>query len=722
MQEKEDILVSVIIPVYNVEKYIEKCLDSVLQQTYTNIEMICVDDGSPDGSVEIIRRKAEADARIRIISIKNSGLSVARNTGLEAAKGKYVYFLDSDDYLELNTLELLVKQAEENALDALFFNADVFYESAEIEARNKSYKQYYIRKGTYEGVYGGDDFFVALISNWDFKPSACLVFLNRQFLEDIQLRFYPGIVHEDNLFTIRLLQRAQRCMFLNEPLYKRLVRDSSIMSGEKSIRHAYGFYVCHREILSGLGKREYSFTYYVALKKYLNIMRNNAINAVKGNEFAYVAEKIRELDAASTGYFLEYVYEAFFIKERAGNMEKTKAAVKKSGNVLGALIQKTGKGFGGASSKTTGRFRSARSKAGKCWRNLKCGADKMIPKHVKWFFKVMTTVGPGYFIYRKKLKLHKDKICVSIVMPVYNAGRFLEETLDSLIKQNLRNIEIICVDDGSTDNSMEILKRYSVTDSRIRILTQEKQGAGAARNYGMSVAQGEYLLFLDADDIFNENLCNQVYYRCMTKKADVCLFGAKRLNMQTLQTEPMNWVLQPSMIPAKEPFAGAELAGKLFQITTGCPWSKMFRREFVQSTGIQFQNLQNANDTYFVRTHMALAERIVTVNNAFVTYRFNSGTNIQANKARSPFAFYEAFKAIKEELVHRGVFATFEQTYCNMVLKESLFNMKTTGDEAVKESIRELLVNEAFDYFGVKEHGEEYYYNKAEYQEMKELL
>lgn len=719
MQGKEEILVSVIIPVYNVEKYIEKCIDSVRQQTYTNIEIICVDDGSPDGSVEIIRGKA--DDRIRIVHIENSGLSVARNTGLEAAKGKYVYFLDSDDYLELDTIEKLVNCAEENVLDALFFNADTFFETPQIEEQNKGYKQYYVRKGTYEGVYTGDDFFVALIGNWDFKPSACLVFLNRQFLEDIGLQFYPGIVHEDNLFTIRLLQKTQRCMFLDEPLYKRLVRDASIMSGEKSIRHAYGFYVCHREILSYLGEREYSFTYYVALKKYLNIMRNNAINAVKGNEFAFVAEKIREVDATAVGCFLEYVYEAFFVREKATNAEKTKVMVKKSGNGLGVLLQKTQIRFAGVSSKK-GQRRCVRKKVGKYWKNLEQRAAKMVPKHVRWFFKVMTTVGPGYFVYRKKLKLHKDKICVSIVMPVYNAGRYLEETLDSLITQNLRNIEIICVDDGSTDNSMEILKCYSATDSRIRILTQEKQGAGAARNYGMSVAQGEYLLFLDADDIFNENLCNQAYYRCMTTKADVCLFGARRLNMQTLQTEPMNWVLQPSMIPAKEPFSGAELSEKLFQITTGCPWSKMFRREFVESTGIHFQNLQNANDTYFVRTHMALAERIVTVNNAFVTYRFNSGTNIQANKARSPFAFYEAFKAIKEELVRRGVFETFEQTYCNMVLKESLFNMKTTGDETVKEAIRALLVKEAFDYFGVKEHGEEYYYNKAEYQEMKELL
>jgi glycosyltransferase involved in cell wall biosynthesis len=333
----------------------------------------------------------------------------------------------------------------------------------------------------------------------------------------------------------------------------------------------------------------------------------------------------------------------------------------------------------------------------------------------------MVTKGPGYFVYRKKLKLQKDKICVSIIMPVYNAERFLTETLDSLLNQNLPNIEIICVDDGSMDGSLELLNQYKEKDSRIIIMTQENQGAGAARNKGLEMAKGEYLLFLDADDIFHESMCNQAYYQCIKKKADICLFGARRMNMETLETEPMDWVLQRRLLPSRKVFSADDVSGKLFQLTTGCPWNKMFRREFVLQTDIRFQNLQNANDAYFVRMHMALAERITVLHDRFVTYRFNTGSNIQANKAKAPFAFYEAFRAIKEELEKRGLFTRFERTFCNMALKESLFNMRTTGDDDMKQVIKERLQREILPCFGVMEHGEDFYYNKNEYQEMKEL-
>ena len=109
-------LVSIVLPVYNVEKYLPRCLDSVTGQTYKDLEIICVDDGSPDGSVEIIKRYAEKDERIVLISQKNQGLSGARNTGIYAAHGEYIMFLDSDDYIDLETCEAAVREMEkENA-------------------------------------------------------------------------------------------------------------------------------------------------------------------------------------------------------------------------------------------------------------------------------------------------------------------------------------------------------------------------------------------------------------------------------------------------------------------------------------------------------------------------------------------------------------------------------------------------------------------------------
>ena len=103
-------LVSIVLPVYNVEKYLPRCLDSVTGQTYKDLEIICVDDGSPDGSVEIIKRYAENDDRIVLISQKNQGLSGARNTGINAARGEYIMFLDSDDYIDAEACEVAVRE------------------------------------------------------------------------------------------------------------------------------------------------------------------------------------------------------------------------------------------------------------------------------------------------------------------------------------------------------------------------------------------------------------------------------------------------------------------------------------------------------------------------------------------------------------------------------------------------------------------------------------
>ncbi len=716
MQGNGEILVSIIIPMYNVEKYIGECLGSLLNQTYGNLEIICVNDGSTDATLDIVLDVAKDDPRIRVVNRKNGGLSEARNTGMDEATGKYIYFLDADDTLQADAMEILVKCAEESGLQVVFFNAETVFESNEAEEKNRNYGEYYKRNGKYEGIHTGEELFITFIQNWDFKPSACLVFMNRLFLQEIGLRFYAGIYHEDNLFTIRLMQMAEKCMLCNKTLYRRLIREASIVSGEKNVKHAYGFFVCHREIMKAYGQQRHTYAYYNALRKYLKSMQNQAVNAVADREYDYLVEQIGLIEAEDTGAFLEYI-ETAFVK---GKSKRRVSHSKQSTHTGKAPKKKTPKKKT-QSSQWKRKVRDLKKRFDRNANKLKKACGKRIPKKVKWFFEVMVTKGPGYFVYRKKLKRQKDKIYVSIVMPVYNAERFLEETLESLVCQNLPNIEIICVDDGSTDGSLEILRKYSVRDSRIIILTQENQGAGVARNRGLDVSRGEYLLFLDADDIFHESMCNQVYYQCVKKKADICLFGARRMNMETLETEPMDWVLQRRLLPGNKVFSGGDVSQKLFQLTTGCPWNKMFRREFVLQSGIRFQNLQNANDAFFVRMHMALAKRITVLNDRFVTYRFNSGSNIQSNKSKAPFAFYEAFRAIKEELESRGMYPEFEQTYCNMVLKESLFNMRTTGDDTTRQNIKIRLLTEIFPYFGVMEHGEEFYYNKNEYQEMKEL-
>jgi len=241
--------VSVIIPVYNVEAYVEECLVSILKQTMQDWEMICVDDGGTDQSMEIVEKYAAQDERIRIVHQENAGLSAARNHGLRVAEGKYILFLDSDDYLKEETLECLLQKAEEENLDELFYSASVFYESEEIAERQKMYDTYYKRVNDYLGVWTGRELFVRMNRNKELKPSACLQLLKREFLSKYNLDFYEGIIHEDNLFTTKCLTLAERTGFVNKEFYMRRVREDSIMTNEKGFKNAFGYYVTVRELI-----------------------------------------------------------------------------------------------------------------------------------------------------------------------------------------------------------------------------------------------------------------------------------------------------------------------------------------------------------------------------------------------------------------------------------------------------------------------------------------
>ena len=123
-----------------------------------------------------------------------------------------------------------------------------------------------------------------------------------------------------------------------------------------------------------------------------------------------------------------------------------------------------------------------------------------------------------------------NEIKVSVIIPVYNTENYLRECLDSVLAQTLREIEVICVDDGSTDNSLNILKEYQNKDTRIVVLTQENRSAGAARNYGLSIAKGKYLSFLDSDDFFDKELLRKAYKNAEKNNADIVVYKFKRYN------------------------------------------------------------------------------------------------------------------------------------------------------------------------------------------------
>lgn len=236
--------VSVIIPVFNVEKYVEKSILSIINQSLKEIEIIIINDGSTDSSLDIIQKLAKQDKRIQIISNPNNGLSIARNLGIYKATGEYIYFFDSDDILDINTLELCYNKCKLNNLDFIFFDADVFTDD-EISTSNFNY----IRSDKYEDItYSGINILEKQLSSGGYRSSSCLNFINRDYLNDIQLFFYPKILHEDELFTFILYLKARRVGLYKRVFFHRRIRKDSIMTSTYGDQRTLGYLTVCREL------------------------------------------------------------------------------------------------------------------------------------------------------------------------------------------------------------------------------------------------------------------------------------------------------------------------------------------------------------------------------------------------------------------------------------------------------------------------------------------
>lgn len=228
--------VSVIVPVYNVEAYLSECLDSLIAQTFPDFEVICINDGSTDESLEILQRYACKDRRFAVASKENGGLSSARNAGLDRARGNYVCFLDSDDAYKPHALEHLAKVARTYDLDLVDFDSDTFYESK--RAKN-AHKEGMRKRDDVPGVMTGTELFARYEQLGQYSPSACYHLIRKEALDRANLRFEEGLLHEDELFTPLLHASMGPSMFLNEKLYLRRVREESIMTTKRTAKNVY---------------------------------------------------------------------------------------------------------------------------------------------------------------------------------------------------------------------------------------------------------------------------------------------------------------------------------------------------------------------------------------------------------------------------------------------------------------------------------------------------
>lgn len=306
-------------------------------------------------------------------------------------------------------------------------------------------------------------------------------------------------------------------------------------------------------------------------------------------------------------------------------------------------------------------------------------------------------------------------------MPTYNSEKYLYDCLNSLTTQSLSNFELIIVDDGSSDNTLKILKNYANKDCRISIYKQHHKYAGTARNYGLDQATGEYILFLDSDDIFDENLLEHSAKQLKKANADVCVFGSKFLNNTTGEISNES-TLHLDKCPNNDAFNRYTNSRYLFQFTSPAPWTKLFKRSFILENNLKFQEIRSANDISFTYTALALANKITVLNEPLVTYRRQIRHSLQSSQQIKPYSFYLALKHLKNELEDRKLYNSLRSTYLNSAVANCIYNLHTlSAFPKTQEEIFYFLQTEGLKELDISNKPISYYYGHSK-KRMREFF
>ncbi|MDD5022049.1 MAG: glycosyltransferase [Endomicrobiaceae bacterium] len=258
---------------------------------------------------------------------------------------------------------------------------------------------------------------------------------------------------------------------------------------------------------------------------------------------------------------------------------------------------------------------------------------------------------------------------ISVIIPVYNGAKYINQCLDSLINQTLTDIEIICVNDGSTDNSPEILQQYSNKDKRIRIINQKNSGSAEARNRGIDISTGDYLSIVDCDDFFDLNMLESLYNHSVKYDTDITLCGARTFDDKTKVVKNIN-AIKFELLPDKEVFSSNDVEHHILQLCINWCWDKLYKTSFIKRNKIYFHDTQVHNDTFFATYSLIKSERISVLDKILCTYRINVDTSATARSKRMkyPLSFYEALIFLRGHLIKDNTFETFKKSFANFAM------------------------------------------------------
>lgn len=292
---------------------------------------------------------------------------------------------------------------------------------------------------------------------------------------------------------------------------------------------------------------------------------------------------------------------------------------------------------------------------------------------------------------------------VSVIIPVYNREDYLAQALDSVLAQTLQDIEVICVDNGSTDASPEILRRYEATSPvAFKVLAQGHAGPGAARNAGLDVASGEYICFLDSDDFLEPYALEHAVARARTLDAQIVIWDLWQYDnvLGRDQYPPVGTLTFDAFVPydeqATRAFCAQDNPDKIFTVFQNWPWNKLFRRDFLEAHALRFPAMYRTEDCPFVCMALAQAQRMAVLYERLSHYRIRTGTSAMDVKDAHPTDFIDAFVLLRAQLQDAGLYEAYRHSYQAWALGAAVVNLNTLHDGATFERVFSLLRDGGF--------------------------
>ena len=253
---------------------------------------------------------------------------------------------------------------------------------------------------------------------------------------------------------------------------------------------------------------------------------------------------------------------------------------------------------------------------------------------------------------------------VSVIIPVYNTEPYLRQCMDSIVNQTLKDIEIICVNDGSTDNSLNILKEYESKDPRVIVIDKEHKNAGAARNAGLKIAKGDYLVFIDSDDYAEPDYLKLMYEKIVADDADVCVCNYK------IKYEGTN-IIKERMFNIYKPFSYRDFPSNFMSKVGLIPWNKMIRKSLVTRNNLSFQEIKRFNDNFFSFAVTFKSNKIVAISKPIYIHRVGDFNHLQNSIHDDPHLIFDAADKIYKWIIDQGIYKDAKSAFVDYVKKNT---------------------------------------------------